>query len=1121
MSSKLITSHKNNACNVGQISLISKFYMKLPEEVIDFAINRLSRDVKRKVKKEKRTEGKIIMALNMSASMFADAVYDCQRSGMIFSEDAEYEEILASYNSENCIINTVLILKKCCDGTFGQKIIGEFIKSSEFKKTISEDYDNYKENEEENEKEAEEEINEEIEEVEEENEQEVEEEEEEHEEENSEDNTVTEIESETVFESEPETEPENVQETPETPVPPEIPASPESAEPVESIAPPEMPAPAEPVAPPEPTVLTAPPAPPIISVPSVKAEEKKKKAKEKVTVYYIGNIETRGTFYNFRPQYTLEVSTSGKKLIEMYQIPEKFPKFGSINLSYVGNRRSQEVLDNLDLNLIYAINCADILEKNINLKNGELNEVNIKIDLQKEFDSKRNSSTFFKKISDLRIFRVVRPDEYIPDKVLFRDEIEISDDFSKGELVLLQRRKDNFSISDEDDISGPYKVDKRDGRTFIQPKVAEERYLLNCYEEDKLSFGTIEIQEFDSDPTGTDFAVITDSSNYKKDIISNDILIKSMLSDTSNNFFNVVRGEFDEFLRMCKVSPFLSGNLPDDMRTKRLGKIKKLFSIVNNYTEEQKNIVKLLLQNYSNDDDIKELLSETIKSSDEFKRIQREVEEKAGNIQNEMLLEQLKKKNIETSAIHSEIHEKNEEIENLEKKISNLKEEYNSILSYDNVAQEIRNQQNIMKFLSKENSKLEQVNEELKGKIKNTIQEQANDVGIAFDPYISNAMLEAAGEWNRKQECENYVRVAEYTARKALNCNHKNRKELCQYLVNYVKQYRNYNTNDILNMYVCITQGFLTVFSGLPGTGKTSICNIIGGSLGLTDFGKENILPDINCSRFVPVSVEKGWSSKRDLIGYYNPLTQKYDKSNRRLYDSLMILNEEKNNSAFPYIVLLDEANLSPMEYYWADFMQIADKSDNSESYINIGLENDIYIPDTLRFIATINNDQTTETLSPRLLDRAWIIKLPDAEIKEEITPPSEFILWKDLVSVFDADANGHIRFELLLKQIFSLFRNYGMAVSPRIQLSIRRYICSAQDVMESVGGVDSDYVALDYAVMQKLLPKINGHIKIYKNFFDELLDICTNNNLKMTKNAVEKMQKNSSRNMGYCQYLS
>lgn len=1045
MSSKLVSSPKNNLCNVGQISVMSKFYMKLPEEVIDFALNQLSRDVKRKVRREKRTEGKILMALNMSASKFADAIYNYQKSGMVFSEDTEYEQILASYNSENCIINTVLVLKKCCDGTFDQRIATDFIKSDEFKKTIAGSYDNYDEESDEPDGE--------------------------------EDN-----------ETATETEPLTVQEIPDIP---ENPVITEVKTEVKN----------------EPPVLPE----------KTESSAKKKKAKDKTTVYYIGNIEMRGTFYNFKPQYTLEVSTSGKKLVEMYQLPEKFPKFGSINLSYVGNKSSQEVLDNLDLNLIYAINCVDILEENINIKNGELNEVNIKIDLQKEFDSKRNSTTFFKKISELRIFRIVRPDDFIPDRVLFRDEIEISDDFSKGELVLLHRQKDSFSSSDEDDISGPYRVDKRDGKTFIRPKVAEERYLLNCYDADRISFGVIEIQEFGSEPTGTSFAVITDSSNYKKDIISDDILIRSMLSDTSNNFFNIIKGEFEDFLRVCSVSPFLSGNLPDEMKSKRIAKIRKLFSSVSSYTEEQRQIVKLLLNGYSNDSEIKELLSETIKSSSEFQNLHKELEEKVNNF----MASQAEKEISASFKKSAETDEKNAEIETLEKKISILKEQYSNIVSYDNIAQEIRNQQNIMKFLSKENSKLEQMNEELKGKIKNTIQEKANDVGIAFDPYISNAMLEAAGEWNRKQESENYVKAAEYTVKKAVKCNHKNIKELCNYLVSYVKQYRNYNTNDILNMYICMTQGFLTVFSGLPGTGKTSICNIIGGSLGLTAFGEENSLPDINCSRFVPVSVEKGWSSKRDLIGYYNPLTQKYDKSNRRLYDSLMILNEERDKSAFPYVVLLDEANLSPMEYYWADFMQVADKSDNSDSYINIGLENDIYIPDTLRFVATINNDQTTETLSPRLLDRAWIIKLPDAEIKEETVPQSEFILWDDLVSAFDAGADSHIRFELLLKQIFSLFRTYGMAVSPRIQLSIRRYICAAQDVMESVGGVEADYIALDYAVMQKLLPKINGHIKTYKNFFDEFLDICTSNNLGMTKNAVEEMQKNSSRNMGYCQYLS
>ena len=417
-------------------------------------------------------------------------------------------------------------------------------------------------------------------------------------------------------------------------------------------------------------------------------------------------------------------------------------------------------------------------------------------------------------------------------------------------------------------------------------------------------------------------------------------------------------------------------------------------------------------------------------------------------------------------------------------------------------------------FLLDENSKLQHKNGEIKGKIKATINEQVNETKIAFDPYISNAMLESASQFNRQQEMNAYNNAVSKISQKAKDCRHMEKKELCDYLVNYVKQYRNYNTNDIINMYICITQGFLTVFSGLPGIGKTSVCNIIGNSLGLTDFGND----EINYNRFVPVSVEKGWSSKKDLIGYYNPLTQKYDKSNRRLYDSLMILNEEKDNSPFPYLVLLDEANLSPIEYYWADFMQIADKCDNSEAYINIGLENDIYIPDTLRFVATINNDQTTETLSPRLLDRAWIIKLPDSDIKEDIPRPVEKILWEDLYNTFGKVPEGKIRNQSLLEQIFKIFQNFGMAVSPRIKINMYHYIATARELME---GNDSEIIAIDYTVMQKLLPKINGHMKLYKEFFDSFINICTSSHLDMTKKALEEMKNNSSRNMGYCQYLS
>ena len=83
------------------------------------------------------------------------------------------------------------------------------------------------------------------------------------------------------------------------------------------------------------------------------------------------------------------------------------------------------------------------------------------------------------------------------------------------------------------------------------------------------------------------------------------------------------------------------------------------------------------------------------------------------------------------------------------------------------------------------------------------------------------------------------------------------------------KAHRDVSYNDIANYLICITQGFITTFAGEPGTGKTSLCNILAKALGL--------VADAPQRRFVDISVERGWSSHKDFIGYYNPLSKKWN----------------------------------------------------------------------------------------------------------------------------------------------------------------------------------------------------------------------------------------------------
>ena len=84
--------------------------------------------------------------------------------------------------------------------------------------------------------------------------------------------------------------------------------------------------------------------------------------------------------------------------------------------------------------------------------------------------------------------------------------------------------------------------------------------------------------------------------------------------------------------------------------------------------------------------------------------------------------------------------------------------------------------------------------------------------------------------------------------------------------------------------------------------------------------------------------------------------------------------------------------------------MNICDDLDNNSS-INLGNNNVFHIPETLHFLATINNDHTTETLSPRLIDRAWVITLPkNSSIQYNREIPKELIrniTWDEIKKVF------------------------------------------------------------------------------------------------------------------------
>lgn len=303
---------------------------------------------------------------------------------------------------------------------------------------------------------------------------------------------------------------------------------------------------------------------------------------------------------------------------------------------------------------------------------------------------------------------------------------------------------------------------------------------------------------------------------------------------------------------------------------------------------------------------------------------------------------------------------------------------------------------------------------------------------------------------------------------------------------------REYDIDFLMNVLICITQNFITVFAGNPGTGKTSFCQLLAKSMGI-----------YNTERYVEVSVEKGWTSPSDLIGYYNSITKEINSNNIAIVKALNILNKEYDNEGFhypPLVMMLDEANLSPIEYYWSSFNNIADKilKNDEKNFIEMRGDKIYNIPKHFRFLATINYDNTTEMLSPRFIDRAWIIRMPDSDINilsDDIWDKSinaeNVVSYNCLIDSLFAKENNSLDKEckmeydknlILLEKIIKKFEELGHNVSPRVITKIKNYIKVAIQIF------NKKERALDYAVAQKLLINING-------YGDDYLKIIGNTN--------------------------
>ena len=865
---------------------------------------------------------------------------------------------------------------------------------------------------------------------------------------------------------------------------------------------------------------------------------------------YIGVMQHFATFYNFKP--LVEIERNGSlSLMDDADRERLLPESKNLNINIYYNvydtaqaERAKNMFDNDRVLVLEFV--PDDLQTNLT-PDGRRNATGYKIPFQTAINT---GKLHFLQMEGL--YFVLRKGDLLSD-------------FRNSAIVQLEKgsygERDKVFVDQDGVLTGPYTVGLRkvDNALYIKPDIQSNKYTLKGYRKKDCRISKVVDQRErwgNADPElyAEIAAIRSGAAETYIDVISDEQLMDgfkdSVASKVAKNG-KIDLDKMEDLLKNYRASELSGSGLPADIQKARFERLKAIFTSTENESTRLSDIadtIANLLINHQDNENVELLIDRIIESRPDF----------IDNLQSSKIVQERKEqKEAELAEMQERLDKVRQEYEEAEKnltseenikkltgpieeKLAKDKAELEEITKRLEIASDIdslmRREQAVKKdteYLERHKSEL--YNDVMKAEVGFTevvSKYQDRMVDIAFDGFVANKLTKAASEWEARQEEVRFERLVE--EEKTLELEQMDKETLIDYICSTVQIERpQYSRNMIINVMTCVSQGLLTVFSGEPGCGKTSFCRIIGKALGLSDV-HNYMNSDIDESlkdRFANISVERGWTSKRDLVGYYNPLTQTFDQSNRRVYEALKLLDHEtkSNVSRLPYLILLDEANLSPMEYYWADFMNICDDLDEN-SVVNLGGTYIFRIPETLRFLATMNNDHTTEILSPRLIDRAWVITLPrtvSVTLGEKITKDNvQLLQWKDIRDAFGCDNKPISMFSPVTQKLYdgviSLLKKQKTVVSPRTELAIRRYWTVASTLMEKDElDIDPSVIALDYAVAQKILPKIQGNGEQYRNWLKELLGFCENNYLTVCSRIIGDIIDRGDLQMKYYQFFN
>ena len=543
--------------------------------------------------------------------------------------------------------------------------------------------------------------------------------------------------------------------------------------------------------------------------------------------------------------------------------------------------------------------------------------------------------------------------------------------------------------------------------------------------------------------------------------------------------------------------------------------------VKNKENNNQKIIEEEVARKISDEKDSFEIEKEGLANSIENLKIQLQIKEneirKYDNFVNnygstpEIIMKKIKEKELEIDKLREELA--NRPSLEIQKRLENQEEELKrkrlQIEKMENEKNELRNFINdrTAEISESKDLKMENINLELENKKNESIIDSLRGQLDSLKNELERLSYPEGRESTREQRIQE-IEKGELPDVYVINNNKEEINEI-EWLNNIYKNCNEYGIKfNKRILYAFHTSlkisdwSILTVLAGVSGTGKSELPKLYA------KFGGLN---------FINIAVQPNWDSQESMLGYFNSIDNRFDAQPLlRFLAQVTKKDQQKNeNEILPSecmsLILLDEMNLAHVEHYFADFLSKLEarrsEGKGKVPYVEIklgsGLEPyKLKMYRNLLWTGTMNQDETTKSLSDKVLDRGILINFPrpkKLESRKKMELLNKFVKGKNIAMLTEEDWKNWLKrentlseeqmkeiekYRKMVEDINEALEGAGRALGHRVWQAIEFYILNYPLVLNETTRNNGEMteklvknmrIAFEDQIVQKIMPKLRG----------------------------------------------